>query len=44
VTGRCWLLDSSPGFEFLLVNIMAGSSKKMGVSDEKVFISTVARE
>jgi hypothetical protein len=27
------VLDSRPGFEFLLVNIVAGPSKKMHVSD-----------
>jgi hypothetical protein len=36
VTGRYLLLDSCPEFEFLQVNIMAGPSKKMCMSDEEV--------
>jgi hypothetical protein len=33
VTERCWLLDICPGLEFLWVNILAGPSKKMSVSE-----------
>jgi hypothetical protein len=36
VTGRCQLLGRCPGLKFLRVNIMAGPSKKMRVSDEEV--------
>jgi hypothetical protein len=33
---KCRLLDSCPGFKFLRINIMAGPSTKMRVSDEEV--------
>jgi hypothetical protein len=41
VTGSCCLLDSCPGFEFFRLDIMAGPSKKMLVSDEVVFYKLV---
>jgi hypothetical protein len=37
VTGTCWLLASRLGFDFFQVNIMAGPSKKMCVSDEIIY-------
>jgi hypothetical protein len=43
VTGSCWLLDSCPGFEFFQLNIMAGPSKKMCVSDEMFFMGPIDR-